>query len=522
MNTTAKTLPPPRATGREWIGLAVLALPTLLLSLDMSVLYLALPQLTADLRPSSTQTLWILDIYGFMLAGFLVTMGTLGDRIGRRKLLLMGAVAFSVASVIAAYASSPEMLIAARALLGLAGATQMPSLLALISNMFKDPKQRSFAIATWMSCFMGGMAIGPVIGGVLLQNFWWGSVFLMGVPVMVLLLITAPMLLPEYRDPSAGRVDLLSVGLSLVTILPVMYGLKEIAKDGIHLTYVAAIGVGLVFGALFLRRQRGLDSPLLDLRLLANRVFSSALGSMAISAGFMGGMMFLFSQYLQLVAGLNALEAGLWMVPSSLVMIAVTQAAPAIARRMRRDHLMATGFGLAAAGSLVLTQVGAGSNPLTLVIGVTVTTLGMAPLGMVCTDIVIGAVPPAKAGSASSMSETSGEFGIATGVAVFGSLATAIYRSGIEIPAGTPAPAAEAARDSLPAASEVAADLPQRLGEPLLESARSAFTSGLDTVAAVGTAIMLGLAVLSLFAFREPKLPAATESPEPAAELVDA
>jgi MFS transporter, DHA2 family, multidrug resistance protein len=199
--TTQTIATPALAAGRrEWVGLAVLALPTLLLSLDMSVLYLALPYLSADLGASATQQLWIMDIYGFMIAGFLVTMGTLGDRIGRRRLLMTGGVAFAVASVFAAYSTSPEMLIVTRALLGIAGATLMPSTLALISTMFRDQHQRGVAIAVWMTCFMGGMTVGPLVGGLLLQSFWWGSAFLLGVPVMAVLLVAAPALLPEYRD----------------------------------------------------------------------------------------------------------------------------------------------------------------------------------------------------------------------------------------------------------------------------------------------------------------------------------
>src|SRR5688572_21489729 len=223
----------PRATRREWIGLAVLALPTLLIALDVSVLYLALPQLTADLGAGSTQQLWILDIYSFMIAGFLVTMGTLGDRIGRRRLLLIGAAFFGVASVVAAFSTSAEMLIATRALLGIAGATVAPSTLSLIRNMFLDPRQRTFAISVWITSYSVGAAIGPLIGGVLLEFFWWGSVFLISVPVMVLLLIVGPLLLPEYRDPNAGKADPISAALSLFAVLSVIYGLKLIAQDGV-------------------------------------------------------------------------------------------------------------------------------------------------------------------------------------------------------------------------------------------------------------------------------------------------
>ncbi|TNJ63663.1 MFS transporter [Paenibacillus hemerocallicola] len=254
---------PSRAGRREWIGLAVLALPTLLLSLDMSVLYLAMPQLAEDLAPSSTQFLWIMDIYGFLIAGFLVTMGTLGDRIGRRKLLMIGAAAFGIASMLAAYSSSAEMLIVNRALLGIAGATLMPSTLALISNMFKDPGQRGIAISVWMSCFMVGVAIGPLIGGLLLEQFWWGSVFLLGVPIMLLLLIAAPLLLPEYRDSKAEKMDLASVGLFLAAILPIVYGLKEFAKAGaLEWQPVALLLFGGLVAVWFVRRQQTLTSPL--------------------------------------------------------------------------------------------------------------------------------------------------------------------------------------------------------------------------------------------------------------------
>ena len=284
--TEAETTAPAgtRASRRQWIGLAVLALPTLLLSLDMSVLYLALPQVTSDLALSASQQLWIMDIYGFLIAGFLITMGTLGDRIGRRRLLMIGATAFGVASVLAAYSVNAEMLIATRALLGIAGATLMPSTLALITNMFRDEHQRGVAIAVWMCSFMGGMTIGPLVGGAMLEHFWWGSAFLIGVPVMALLLVAAPLLLPEFRDADAGRLDLMSVALSLATILPVIYGVKELARLGVAPLQVAAIVTGAVFGGAFLRRQRRLTSPLLDLDLFRNRSFSAAIGINMVAA----------------------------------------------------------------------------------------------------------------------------------------------------------------------------------------------------------------------------------------------
>src|ERR671919_1014833 len=258
---------PARAGRREWIGLAVIALPCLLYAMDLTVLHLAVPRLSADLRPSSAQLLWIIDIYGFLVAGWLITMGTLGDRIGRRRLLMLGAAAFGAASVLAALSTSPEMLIAARALLGVAGATLAPSTLSLIFNMFADQRQRTLAIGVWAASFSAGAGIGPLLGGVLLESFWWGSVFLLAVPVMVLLLVLGPLVLPEYRDPDAGRLDLVSVFLSLVAVLAVIFGFKQIAQDGVGWLAMSTIIGGVAVGVVFVRRQLRLADPMIDLRL---------------------------------------------------------------------------------------------------------------------------------------------------------------------------------------------------------------------------------------------------------------
>ncbi len=424
--------PPMKATGsrpesaqKRWLGLMVLALPTLLLSLDVSVLYLALPHLSRDLGVTGTEQLWILDIYSFMLAGFLVTMGTLGDRIGRRRLLLIGAAAFGICSVVAAYATSPEMLIAARALLGVAGATLMPSTLALIRNMFRDPKEMAGAIGLWFSCFMGGMTLGPLVGGALLDHFWWGSAFLLGVPVMVVLLVVGPVLLPEYRDPQAGRLDLTSVALSLAAILPVIYGLKEIARGAVGVSAFAAVAVGLLAGLGFVRRQSRLTSPLLDLKLFRNRSFSSALGTSLALGVVMAGITLVTSLYLQSVAGLSPLEAGLWMIPQAVAMAAGLMTAPRLAARIQPALLMTAGLVVAAAGMFVQTQ----TSVATVVIGLTLAGIGIAPTMALTMNLIMASTPPEKAGSAASLSETGGEFGVAMGIATLGSLATYVYRS---------------------------------------------------------------------------------------------
>ena len=309
---------PARATSREWIGLAVLTLAALVYAMDLTVLNLAVPRISAELQPSSAQLLWIIDIYGFLIAGLLITMGTLGDRIGRRKLLLGGAAGFALASLLAAFSTSSEMLIASRAVMGIAGATIAPSTLSLIFTMFLDPKQRSTAIGFWIAAYSAGGAIGPVLGGILLEFFWWGSVFLIGVPVMGLLLILGPRTLPEYKDPNAGRLHLRSAAMSLLAILGVVYGLKEIAQDGVAPVPVLAIAAGLLLGILFVRTQLRLESPIIDVRLFRIRAFSASLGTYLLGIFVVVGYFLFIAQYLQLVLGLSPIEAALWSLPSAI------------------------------------------------------------------------------------------------------------------------------------------------------------------------------------------------------------
>ncbi|MFD6565091.1 MFS transporter [Micromonospora profundi] len=514
------------ATRRSWFGLAVLALPTLLLSLDQSVLYLALPHLSAELGADSIEALWILDIYGFILAGFLVTMGTLGDRIGRRKLLLIGAAAFTVSTIAAAYSDSVLMLIVTRALMGVAGATLMPSTLALISNVFHNAKQRGVAIAVWFSCLMVGGALGPVVGGALLENFWWGSVFLMGVPVMLLLLVLGPVLLPEYRDPSAGRIDLLSVLLSLLTILPIIYGVKEVAGEGWTTTSIVAILAGIVFGVIFVSRQQRLDDPLVDIRLFKNRAFSAALVILLFGSVTTGGIYLLVSLYLQSVEGLSPLRAGLWLLPSTLAIIVGSMVAPALVQKVRPAYLIAGGLAVTSFGYLLLTQVSAASGLPLLVTGFVLAFLGAGPMGALGTDLVVGSAPRQKAGSAASLSETGNHLGIAIGIAVMGSIGATVYRNQIDtsLPAGLPSDAAESARESITGAGSAAEGLPAGLAGQLRDAAAVAFTDGLNVAAIVGAALFLLLAVVAVFALRDAQMPdgeaghggAAGEEPAPA------
>ncbi len=485
-----------RAGPREWAGLAVLSLPTVLLGLDVTVLYLALPSLAEDLRPSSTEVLWIMDAYGFLIAGFLITMGTLGDRIGRRKLLMIGAAAFGAVSVVAAYSNSAELLIAARALLGIAGATLMPSTLALISNMFADVRQRALAIGVWVTSFALGMAAGPLVGGALLSVFWWGSAFLVAVPIAVVLLVAAPFLIPEYRAPRNGRFDLASVALSLFAILPVIYAVKRVAKEGVDLATIVAVVLGAVFAVVFVRRQRGLDNPLLDMRLFASRNFSAALSILLVGLIGVGGVMLLVTQQLQFVEGLSPMEAGVWMGPPALMMLVAALGAPLVARRVPPGIVVAVTLGLSTIGYLLLTIVGSTGGILLVVIGFGLVYLGLGAIAALGTDLVVGAAPPEKAGSASAMSETVQELGLAMGVAILGSLATAVYRGeiGDHLPPGTP----DAVGDSMAGASSVA----NQISPELLRQAREAATSGLNVATLVAAGGILVLSILSAVALR--------------------
>ncbi|MGF1623848.1 MAG: MFS transporter [Alphaproteobacteria bacterium] len=514
------TAAPARATRREWIGLAVLALPCMLYSMDLTVLNLALPHLSADLKPGAAQLLWIVDIYGFLVAGFLITMGTLGDRIGRRRLLLIGAAAFGAASVFAAFSTSAEMLIVARALLGVAGATLAPSTLSLIRNMFQDPGQLTAAIGVWITSYSVGAAIGPLVGGILLQYFWWGSVFLVGVPVMLLLLVLGPVLLPEYRDPKAGRLDLASAGLSLVAVLAVIYGLKHIAEDGFDWLPVLAIVAGLAIGWAFVRRQRRLRDPLIDLRLLRSPAFSAALATNLLGVLVAFGSFIFMAQYLQLVLGLAPLEAGLWTVPSSVGFIIGSMSAPLIVRRIAKPTVLVVGLLVAAVGFGLLTQVGGPADLAVLVTGSVIMSIGLAPVFTLTTDLIVGAAPPERAGSAAAISESSAEFGGALGIAILGSIGAALYRSVMvdAVPEGIPAAAGAAARDTLGGAVGVAEDLAGPVGHALLDAARSAFTDAFVLVALISAAVAVATATMVAVLLRRPPGESRQLDPEPVAE----
>ncbi|MEU3279743.1 MFS transporter [Streptomyces antibioticus] len=479
----------PRAGRREWTALGVLMLPLLLVSMDLSVLYFAIPAISADLEPSGTQQLWIFDIYAFVLAGLLMTMGSLGDRVGRRRLLLAGALAFGAASLVAAYAGSAETLIAARAVLGIGGATLMPSTMALLRTMFTDPAQRAKAIGLWSGVMTAGIALGSVLSGVLVHFFWWGSVFLVNLPAMALLLVLGPILLPESRDPAPGRFDWPGVPLSMAAVLPVIWGLKEITAEGRHSAYIVSITVGLLFAALFVHRQRTAANPMISPALFRAPGFAPAVVLNLVSAFAMVGSAFFTTQYLQSVLDKSALEAALWaLLPSVPIGMAAPLATALVQKGVARSHVVAAGFAIAAAGYALPALAGTDSMWLVLAAcGVLASGIVMVISQM--TDLALGTVPAERAGSASSLLETGTEFGGALGMAVLGSVGTAIYRH--EMPAAAPAPA----RETLGGALAVAGELPGRTGDALALAAREAFTSGMRGAALAGALVLVLAAV---------------------------
>lgn len=486
----------PKAGLREWMGLGLLALPTLLLGIDLTLLHLVLPTLAADLRPSSVQALWIIDAYGFMIAGFLITMGVLGDRVGRRKLLLIGALMFALASVLAAYSTSASMLIIARALLGIAGATLMPSTLALISNMFHNPHQRGLAIGVWATMFALGMAAGPVIGGFLLAHFWWGAAFLVALPVVACLLVFAPLLLPEYRAPAQGRIDVLSMLLSLLAILPFVFAIKHFAKYGGVASVFVALAMGALFLLLFIKRQQMLPQPFIDLSLFASGNFSIALIILLGGLIGVGGTMLLVTQYLQLVVGLSPLAAGLWMGPPALAMLLAGIVSPLLVQHIQPGKVIAGAMGLSCIGYVLMTQVdNSAAGVLLITAAFSLVYLGLGTIAALGTDLVVSAAPASKAGAASAMSEMVQELGLAVGVAILGSLAAVVYRSQMNDIATEQLPGATAPviQDSLVGAVSVSAEIPQLV----LKQAQAAFTTGLNSAALVCALVAILLVILA-------------------------
>ncbi|GLW18327.1 MULTISPECIES: MFS transporter [Streptomyces] len=500
----------------RWLALAVLVLAVLLVGVDATVLGLATPFLSEDLRPSGTQLLWIGDIYSFVIAGLLVSMGSLGDRVGRKKLLLIGSVGFGAMSVLAAYASSAEMMIAARALQGVAGATLMPATLALIRNLFHDPRERSLAIGIWGAMASAGMAVGPVLGGFLLGHFWWGSVFLINLPVMALLVAVGAKVIPESRNPDPGPWDIPSVGLSLVGIVAVVYAIKEAAVEGYRWDIALAGVLGVLALIWFVRRQLTLPSPLLNMKLFAHRGFSGAVLADLLTILGLSGLVFFLSQFLQMVQQRPPLNAGLVELPAAIGAVGAGLAAGWVARKLSVRIVVAGGLAVVGLALVGCTTLHADTGTAALCFILFVVGVGAGFSFTVTADVILSNVPKEEAGAASAVSETAYELGAALGIALLGSIVTSIYR-GFPTPGGVSEPAADAARESLGGAVETAGQLPGGQGGALLKAAQESFVDGVDVAAGVGAAVLLAAAGAAWFLLRGQELGSSTAGADTAA-----
>ena len=493
----------PRVGPRGWAALVVLMLPVLLVSVDNTVLSFALPEISIALAPTGAEQLWIIDVYPLVLAGLLVTMGTLGDRFGRRRMLLIGATGFAAVSALAAFAPSAALLIAARALLGLFGAMLMPSTLSLLRSIFRNRDQRRLAIAVWASAFSAGSALGPIVGGFLLEHFAWGAVFLVAVPVLIPLLVAAPLLVPESRDPNPGRIDLVSIVLSMAAMIPVVYAIKSLAVDGPSLSAGAWALLGIVMGTLFVRRQLVAEVPMLDMALFRRGSFSGAILVNLLSVVALVGFLYFVSQHLQLVLGLSPMTAGVALVPGMLAMIVAGLSVVPISRRVRPHVLVPAALVFSVAGYLLVAFTTSDHGVAPLIVAFILLGIGIGAAETISNELILSSAPAEKAGAASAVSETAYELGAVLGTAVLGGLITAFYRGALVVPDGIPAEAAHAAKETLAGAYTAAQDLPTEIGDVLWHAASAAFGSGVLVTSLIGAALVVLAGVIAAVTLRK-------------------
>jgi DHA2 family multidrug resistance protein-like MFS transporter len=505
----------PRAPWRDWLALALLMFPVLLVAVDNTALTFALPAIARSLDATGVELLWIVDAYPLVLAGLLVAMGSLGDRIGRRRLLFIGSAGFAAVSAVTAFAPSAEWLIAGRAGLGFFGAMLMPSTLSLIRNIFPEPNRRRLAVAIWAAGFSGGAALGPIFGGWLVEHFWWGAVLLVAVPIILPLLVLGPALIPESRDPNPGRVDVPSIVLSLLVMVPVVYGIKILATHGPAVEPLAAIGFGLLMGYVFIRRQRHLLSgltrnrpaPLLDISLFGNRVFSTAIIANVLALFSFNGFILFLAQHLQLLEGQSPSESGVAMVPALIATVAAGLLVVPLVKKVRPGFVVAGGLLLSAAGYFLVAFGDHSNGPALLLAALLVLCLGVGAAETISNDLILGAAPAEKSGAAAAISETGYEVGSLLGTAILGSILTASYQGNLRLPAGVaeaaPAEASAQAGETLAGAVELAQTLPGPLADAVMTAARAAFDSGVHITAAIALVLMAGTSVLAAVVLRK-------------------
>ncbi|MBO3749073.1 MFS transporter [Streptosporangiaceae bacterium NEAU-GS5] len=503
----------------RWSVLTLLCLSLLLIGVDATVLHIAVPALTAALEPSAVQLLWIIDVYSLVVAPLLVTFGTLGDRFGRRRLVLAGYVVFGLASLGSAFAPSPSALIVARACLGVGGAMIMPATLSMIRQVFTDRRERAIALGVWSAVAAGGAAVGPLIGGVLVEHLWWGAVFLINVPVLAVTLPMAVRLLPRDRDRVPHRWDGLSAALSFTGLLAVAFGLKE-AGYGHTIGRFEAVLVlcgGAALLIWFVRRQRRLAYPLIDIGLFARRGFTVGVACVLLAVFALVGLELMLAQYLQLVLGLSPLEAAVRMLP---LMVAAIGGGLSAAHLLQRGGLRATmsgGLALTAVSLAPVLAWGTEQHTFMLAICFVGIGFGVEVALLAASDTIMASTPESRAGGAAAIEETAYELGAGLGIAVLGTITTIVYAPSLGDVGGLAAGTMAEARESLAAAAHVASTVGgspggELVAGELLATARAAFVHALHVTVAVS--VLLLAAVAAAVAILLPRRAATANQPE--------
>ncbi|MCA6095084.1 MFS transporter [Streptomyces sp. SCA3-4] len=499
------------AGANRWTVLVVLCVSLLLVAVDATVLHVAVPAVTEDLRPGAIQLLWIVDVYPLVCASLLILFGTLGDRVGRRRVLLLGYALFGVASATAALATAPEVLIGARALLGVGGAMIMPATLSILRQVFPDRGERAVAIGVWSAVAAVGAAVGPLLGGFLLEHFWWGSVFLINIPLMAVSLPVGRWLLPESTGERDGPWDVLGALMAAFGLFGVVYGVKHVGDAALSLGTVVPAGLGTALLVLFVRRQRRRTHPLVDLTLFARPAFGTSVGCIVLAMLALVGLELVAAQYLQLVLGLTPLETGLRLLPLTLAAMAAGLAGSRVLHRFGPRAMVATGFVLTAMAVLSLTVMGREDRPVALVVGFVLLGFGLETTLFGAYESMLSEAPARSAGGAAAIGETSYQLGAGIGIALLGSVMNAAYAPRVAAVPGVPSAAGRDARHSLGEAYDIADRLGGPAGAALRNAARDSFVHGLHVTLAVSAGLLLlgGLAAL--------RLPRTMDSGEPAA-----
>jgi MFS transporter, DHA2 family, multidrug resistance protein len=487
---------------RRWWSLGVLCFSLMVIGIDGSILNIALPTLARDLHASTSDLQWMVDSYVLVFAGLLLTMGSLGDRFGRKRALTIGLIVFGSSSAAAAFAATTDQVIAARACMGIGAALIMPATLSILTNLFTDPKERGRAIGVWAAVSALGSAIGPAIGGLLLAHFWWGSIFLVNVPVVIGALTLGHFVLPESKDPHASRLDLVGSVLSIVGLSVLLWTIIGAPERGwlssASIIGFAASAVGLAAFVLWELRN---PEPMLDVTFFRNPRFTVA--SVAITMSFFAvvGTLFLVSQMFQFVLGYEPLEAGVRLIPFALAYVAVAPVAPRLVEHVGSKRLVAIGFAVASIGLFLLSGVSADSSYPRVIVGLIVMAFGMGMAVPSATESIMGSLPKEKAGVGSAMNDTTRQAGAALGVAVLGSILVSGYRSALaadaarlHLPKGTLAQS----QASVGKALQFAQQLGGRIGTGLGNAARDAWVHGMNVSTFVAAAMVLGAGLLAL------------------------